>query len=625
MAAPDPANPDLVFGSQRSNVSRYDRRTAQTALVGPDMSGTLPGGGAMNRNVRTMPLQFSPVDGATMYYASNVVWKSIDHGHSWSRISPDLTRATWAVPANAGKYAGTVKPGPMGSITALSPSPHSLAILWAGSDDGNIQVTRDAGGTWTNVTPPSIKPWTRIFNIEAGHFDPLVAYAAANTLRLDEIAPHFFRTRDGGKTWTEINTGITGDAVANSIREDPRQPGLLFAATDTQVWLSFDDGDHWQSLRQNMPAISVRDLQIKDDAKCRCADLIAGTHGRGFWILDNVTPLRQVAAARAALAKNEPYLFKPGPAVRVRFGVNEPTPWPPELPAGESAPPGALIDYYLAKDASGPVKLEILDAAGKVVRTYSSDEPVLNPDPGKDMAAYDEVCKKNPTAAYCGLPLYWPAPQFVISRKAGMHRFSWDLKFDPVSSADLLPAGDEEATGAVPGHTYPTYNVPWVPPGRYTVRLTLDGATKTQPIVVSLDPRVRIAPAALAQLDTLSTALYWEAVAAHRAFNDAKALAATLGGRSGPGAEAVKSELEALAPTGVQRNIRGFRRRGRGAASPSLEAVSNALQAAAMAMQAAEMAPTATQLAAAAAARTQARPIMSRWIAVKARAAALRP
>jgi len=625
MAAPDPANPEVVYGSARTNVSRYDRRTGQTTLVGPETSGTLPGGGAMNRNVRTMPLHFSPVDSVTLYYASNVVWKSIDHGHSWTRISPDLTRATWTVPANTGKYASTVKPGPMGSITALSPSPRSLAILWAGTDDGNIQVTRDAGVTWTNVTPPSIKPWTRIFNIEAGHFDPLAAYAAANTLRLDEIAPHFYRTRDGGKTWTEINSGIAGDAVANTIREDPRQPGLLYAGTDTQVWVSFDEGDHWQSLRHNMPAISVRDLQVKDDAKCRCADLIAGTHGRGFWILDNVTPLRQAAAARAALAKNQPYLFKPGPAVRVRFGVNEPTPWPPELPAGENAPPGALIDYYLAKDANGPVTLEIVDAGGKVVRTYSSTEPVFDPDPGKDMAAYDEVCKRNPTAAYCGLPLYWPAPQFIVSPKAGMHRFSWDLKFDPVSPVDLIPAGDEDATGAVPGHTYPNYNVPWVPPGNYTVRLTSDGTTMTQPIIVRLDPRVRIDPAALAQLNTLSTGLYWEAVAAHRAFNDAKALAATVDKRSGPEVDAIKGELEALAPTGLQRNVRLLRRRASGIATPTLEAVSNALQAAAMAMQAAEVAPTATQIAAATAARNQARPIMARWAAVKAKAAALRP
>jgi photosystem II stability/assembly factor-like uncharacterized protein len=624
IAAPDPMNPEVVFGSQRTNVSRYDRRTGQTALVGPDTSGTLPSGGAMNRNVRTMPLQFSPVDGRTLFYTSNVVWKSVDYGHSWSRISPDLARAAWTVPANAGKYASTVKPGPMGSITALSPSPRSIAILWAGTDDGNIQTTSDGGITWRNVTPPAIKPWTRIYNIEAGHFDPLVAFAAANTLRIDEIAPHFYRTRDGGKTWTEVNTGVAGDAVSNTIREDPRQPGLLYAGTDTQVWVSFDDGDHWQSLRHNMPAISVRDLQIKDDAKCRCADLIAGTHGRGFWILDNVTPLRQAAAVKAALARSEPFLFKPGPAVRVRFAVNDPTPWPPELPAGESAPPGGLIDYYLPRDARGEVRLEIVDVGGKVVRAYSSSEPVFDPDPGKDMTAYDAVCQKNPTAAYCGLPLYWPAPQFIVSAKAGMHRFSWDLKFDPVSPADLMPAGDEDATGAVPGRTYPNYNVPWVPPGSYTVRLTVDGVTKTQPIVVRLDPRVRIAPEALTQLNTLSTALYRDAVAAHRAFNEARELAAKLGSRSGAAVDTVKGDLEALAPSGVQRNVRLLRRRGGAAATPSLEAVSNALQAAAMAMQAAEVAPTAAQVAAADAARAQARTVMARWTAVKARAASIR-
>ena len=623
MAAPDPSDPDVVFGSQRSNVSRYDRRTGQTTLVGPDMSGTLPGGGAMNRNVRTMPLHFSPVDKTTMFYGSNVVWKSLDKGHSWTRISPDLTRQTWAVPANAGKYASTVKPGPMGSLTALAPSPRSLAVLWAGSDDGAIQVTRDGGITWKNVTPASMKPWTRIFNLEAGHFDSRVAYAAANTLRLDEIAPHFLRTRDGGATWTEINTGITADAVSNTIREDPRQPGLLYAGTDTQVWVSFDDGDHWQSLRQDMPAISVRDLQVKDDASCQCADLIAGTHGRGFWIMDDVTPLRQAAAARAALAKHEPYLFAPGPAVRVRFATNDPTPWPPELPAGESAPPGALIDYYLADDARGEVTLEILDLGGRVVRHYSSREPVFDPDPGKDMAAYDAICRQTPTAAYCGLPLYWPAPQFIVSPKAGMHRFSWDLKFDPVSPADLVPAGDEEATGAVPGRTYPAYNVPWVPPGRYRVRLTVDGVSRTQPITVHLDPRVKIAPDALAQLSTLSTGLYWDAVRAHAAFEEAKALSATLAARSGGAVDAIKADLDALAPSGVQRNVRALRRRGQAAAQPSLEAVSNALQAAAMAMQSADVAPTAAQLAAAAAARRQATPVMASWTAVKAKAAAL--
>jgi hypothetical protein len=279
-----------------------------------------------------------------------------------------------------------------------------------------------------------------------------------------------------------------------------------------------------------------------------------------------------------------------------------------------------LIDYYLPHDASGEVRLEILDVSGKVVRGYSSSEPVFDPDPGKDMAAYDEVCKKNPTAAYCGLPLYWPAPQFIVSPKAGMHRFSWDLKFDPVSPVDLIPAGDEEATGAVPGRTYPNYNVPWVPPGNYTVRLTVEGKSKTQPIVVHLDPRVKIAPLTLTQLNTLSTGLYWEAVAAHKAFNDAKALAKTLDARSGAEVDAIKGELEALAPTGLQRNVRLLRgRRGGAAAQPTLEAVSNALQAAAMAMQAAEVAPTAAQIAAADAARAQAKPVMAQWAAVQAK------
>jgi photosystem II stability/assembly factor-like uncharacterized protein len=625
MAAPDPKNPDVVYGSQRGGVSRFDRRTSQTTQVGPDTSGTLPGGGTMNRNVRTMPLVFSPIDNVTMYYAQNVIWKSIDHGHSWTRISGDLTRgANWTAPANTGKYGASVKPSPMGSLTAIAPSPKSPLVIWSGSDDGAINVTRDGGATWTNVTPAAIKPWTRIFNLDAGHFDPLTAYAAANTLRLDEIAPHFYRTHDGGKTWTEINTGMAGGAVANTIREDPRQPGLLYAGTDTQVWVSFDDGDHWQSLRHNMPAISVRDLQIKDDEKCHCADLIAGTHGRGFWILDDVTPLRQAAAARAALAKNEPYLFKPAPAVRVRFGINEPTPWAPELPAGESAPPGTLLDYYLPRDAKGEVRLEIADAAGKVVRAYSSSEPVFDPDPGKDMAAYNEVCKKTPTAAYCGLPLYWPAPQFIVSPKAGMHRFSWDLKFDPVSPLDLIPAGDEEATGAVPGRTYPNYAVPWVPPGSYTVRLTVEGKTITQPIVVHLDPRVQISPVTLTRLNTLSTALYWEAVAAHRAFNEAKALAKGLDTHVGPEVDALKDDLENLAPTGLQRNVRQLRRRGNTPATPSLEAVSNALQAAAMAMQAAETAPTAVQIAAADAARAQAKPVMAKWTAVQAKVKALK-
>lgn len=620
IAAADPKDPDMVYGSQRSGVSLYNRKTAQATLVGPDASGKFPDGNSMNRNVRTMPINWSPVDNNTMYYVSNVVWKSTDRAHTWTRISPDLARPTWSVPQTAGKYASTVTPTPMGSITALSPSPRNIGIIWAGTDDGNIQVTMDGGAKWSNVTPAFIKPWTRIFNIEAGHFDSQTAYAAANTLRIDDLNPHFLRTRDGGKTWTEINNGIAGGAVANSIREDPRRKGLLYGATDTQVWVSFDDGDHWQSLRNDMPAISVRDLQIKDDSTCMCADLIAGTHGRGFYILDDVTPLRQAAEVAAAKSANAAYLVKPVTAVRVRFGTNDPTPWPPEMPSGENPPPGGILNYYLSADASSAVKLEILDAAGKVVRTYSSDEIALDPQPAIDPVAYNKVCQKTPSAPFCGLPLYWPAPMMVISAKAGAHRFSWDLRYDPVSPEDLVPQGDDEATGAVPHRTYQAMNTPWAPPGKYTVKLTVDGKSYTQPLTLKLDPRVKTSPAALAQLATLTREMHEGAVATRRAFVEGRAMVAQLANMSGADVDALKTRIETVAPA-QPRVGRGGRRRGPGGAAanaPSLETVSNALQGAAMGLQGADVAPTAVQIAACMAARKMAADVMPEWSSVKA-------
>ncbi|MCU0636348.1 MAG: hypothetical protein MUE41_15885 [Gemmatimonadaceae bacterium] len=410
IAAPDPRDPDVVFGSQRGNVTRYDRRTKQTVLVGPDMSATGPNGERYNRNVRTMPLHFSPVDANLLFYVSNAVWKSADRGQSWTRISPDLTRQTWAVPANAGQYATSVKPTPAGAITALSPSYRDVRVLWAGTDDGHVQVTTNGGASWTNVTPPAIKPWTRIFNIDAGRHDARTAYVAANTLRLDELTPRFYRTHDGGATWTDISAGLPPDAVANSIREDPRVRGLLYAATDHQVWVSFDDGNSWSSLKQNMPTISVRDLRVKDDSACLCSDLIAGTHGRGYWILDNLTPLRQIAAARAARSASRAHLYAPSRAVRVRFATNDPTPWPQEVPGGENPMPGAAIDYVLPRDAAQPVTLEILDAAGRRVRSYRSAQGAREPHPGIDPVAYDAVCRRQPTAPFCAFPTYWPAP-----------------------------------------------------------------------------------------------------------------------------------------------------------------------------------------------------------------------
>jgi len=600
IGAPDPRDPDVVFGSARRGVSRYDRRTGQTAQVGPDSAAR---GDTYGRNVRTMPLIWSPVNPGVLFYTSNVVWKSIDHARTWTRISPDLARQNWAVPASAGRYTSGVTPTPRGAITALSPSPRSLAVLWAGTDDGSIQVTTNGGTTWQNVTPAAIKPWTRIFNIEAGHFDTRTAYAAANTLRIDDAQPHFWRTHDGGRTWKEIDNGIAPNAVANSIREDPRVPGLLYAATDAQVWVSFDDGANWQSLRLNMPAISVRDIQVKDDSTCRCADLIAGTHGRGFWILDDLSPIRQLARSRSAAT----YLVKPNTAVRVRFGTNEPTPWPPELPAGENPPAGAIIDYALAADVSGPVTLEIVEAGGRVIRTYASDEPVVDPDPALDPASYDRVCRTNPGAADCGLPLYWPAPQTRLSTRAGMHRFTWDMRYQPLG--DNQRTGEVEATGAVPHRSEHTPAAPWAAPGRYTVRLRVNGKSYTQPLTLRLDPRIKTPAAGLAQLAALSRQMYDAAASAHAAYGVARALVDSLSGNR-------RAQVESLAPSPRPRS-RGFGRPA-GRTLPTLESASHTPLAAAMAMQDADVTPTAAQVAACARARAQVTAVLARWNRLRA-------
>ena len=609
IAAPDPRDPDMVYGSSRTDVSLYNRKNGQTTDVGPDMG---PRGGPYNRDVRTMPILWSPVNPDLLYYTSNVVWKTLDRGDTWTRISPDLARETWDVPASAGRYADEVTPSPQGTITALSASPLDEGVLWAGTDDGNIQVTMDGGANWRNVTPPQIEAWTRIFNIEAGHFDTGTAYAAANTMRIDDMNPHFWRTHDGGRTWTEINHGLAPGAVANSIREDPRKPGLLYAATETQVWVSFDDGDNWHSLRLDMPAVSVRDIQVKDDSTCMCSDLVAGTHGRGFWILDDVTPLRQAAEAQAAQVA---YLFEPATAVRVRYGMNDPTEWPPEVPHGENPPPGGIIDYWLAADAAGPVTLEVLDSAGKVVRSYSSDDPRLVPDPALDPKGYDGICREDPSAPNCRVPLYWPAPQMLVSTRRGMHRFSWDLHFEPIGPEPRAGGG---ATGAVPHHTYPRVDAPWAPPGEYTVRLTVGGRQFTQPLSLRLDPRVETPAEDLARVASLSREMYDDAIAANAAYEEARAMVAELDALGTPEAASRRAQIEALAP---EPRGGGFGGRGRGggpSGPPTLNGVSQTLMSAAMSMQDAEVAPTAREITACDEARTQFQDVMRRWEALRA-------
>jgi hypothetical protein len=368
------------------------------------------------------------------------------------------------------------------------------------------------------------------------------------------------------------------------------------------VWVSYDDGDHWQSLRLNMPAISVRDLELKDDSACLCSDLIAGTHGRGFWILDNVTPLR--AAVEARHIKAPAYLVKPATAVRVRFAGNDPTPWPPEMPAGENPPQGAVIDYYLAGNAA-TLRLEIADQNGKVVRTYSSADTAGGPDPAMSPEEYTRVCQRSPDAANCSVPLYWAAPKTRLATSQGMHRFIWDMRFDPVEGSPLSSALP------VPHRTYLLPATPWVPPGTYTVRLVADGRTYTQPLKVVLDPRVRIPSPVIAQISRLSREMYDGAVALRAAWTNARKMSDAL-----PAGDPFKARIDSIAPPPAAPRP-GFGQQPAGPAN--LETARAAMMSAAMSINAAEVEPTSRQFAAISRAREQYRDVMARWTRTQSR------
>jgi photosystem II stability/assembly factor-like uncharacterized protein len=473
--APDPLNPDIVYGGK---VTRYDRKTGDVIDVSPRPG--MGGQAGEYRTVRTQPLVFSPLDPHVLYFASNQLWKTTTGGmQGWTVMSPDLTRKTWQVPANVGifKDSPAADVSQKGVIYTIAPGYTDPNRIWVGTDDGVIHTTADGGKTWIDVTPPQLRPWAKVSMMDASHTNALGAYAAVNTLRLDELHPHIYRTRDGGKTWTEIVSGLADGAVVNSVKEDPKQKGLLFAGTETETYVSLDDGDHWQSLRANMPATSVRDITIKDD------DLIAGTHGRGFWILDDVTPLRQLAAQRAL--PPAPALFKPQTALRFDWSKYTDTPLPPDEPAGQNPPDGAIIDYYLPQGAAGVVTLDVLDAGGKTVRHFSSDE-------------------KAPEIRDIGnTPWYWIRPTQILSADGGLHRFVWDLHYP------MLPGAEPSyPISATPHDTPAEPRGPWVVPGPYTVKLTANGRTFAQPLSVRMDPRVKANAATIEQQFALAKRVY---------------------------------------------------------------------------------------------------------------------
>jgi len=460
----DPLNENLVYGAR---VSRTNLELGEVQDVAPE-----PVRRGEYRYDRTLPLVFSPTDPHKLYFAANVVFETIDGGKNWKTISPDLTREKYETPANLGAFAAAdpEKGKHRGVVYALAPSYLEKGTLWAGTDDGLIQLTRDGGKTWANVTPPALTPWSKVSILEASRTAPGTVYAAVNRFRLDDLKPHIYRTRDFGKTWQEIVTGLADNAPVNVVRVDPVRKGLLFAGTETSVYVSFNDGDHWQPLQLNLPHTSMRDLTIHGD------DLVVGTHGRSFWILDDITPLRQLSEK---VAGTEAYLYAPQTAMRVKWNRNPDTPLPPEVPAGKNPPDGAIIDYFLAKDAAGAVTLEILDANGKLVRKYSSAD---------EAEPLEKIAPKHP------IPMYWVREEKILSAAAGMHRFVWDVRCAAPESL---------------GHGFPisaiAHNTPMEPrgalafPGRYTVKLTVEGKSYSQPLVLKMDPRVKTPTAELAK------------------------------------------------------------------------------------------------------------------------------
>jgi photosystem II stability/assembly factor-like uncharacterized protein len=536
--APDPLNPDIVYGGK---VTRYDRRTGDVLDVAPR---PLAGGQSGEyRTVRTQPIVFSPVDPHVLYFASNTLWKTTSGGlQGWTEISPDLTRKTWAVPANVGIFTDTpaARPSQKGVIYTIAPGYLDVGRIWIGTDDGLIQTTTDGGKTWKDVTPPQLTPWAKVSMMDASHTDPQGAYAAINTLRLDQLHPEIYRTHDGGKSWTKIVTGIPDGAVINSVKEDPKRKGLLYAGSETEVYVSLDDGDHWQSLRLNMPATSIRDITVKDD------DLIAGTHGRGFWILDDVTPIRQVAEvgnAGRGFSPADTYVFKPAQAIRFEWSKWTDTPLPPDEPAGQNPPDGAIIDYYLPQSIQGTVTLEVLDAAGKTIRRYASTDTA------------PEITDTG------NVPWYWIRPTAVLSAEPGLHRFVWDLHYPMPPGVD-----PQYPISATPFNTAPEPKGPWVVPGTYTVRLTANGRTFTQALSVRMDPRVKSGLLLARQQFALAMRVY-DAIADVQATS--QKLAEAEQRAQGAGNADRARELAALAGTGRARG------RGRGAAGsqPTLAGV----------------------------------------------------
>ncbi|MGH9468295.1 MAG: WD40/YVTN/BNR-like repeat-containing protein [Terriglobales bacterium] len=460
--AVDPLNQNLIYtNGNYAYLSKVFRKTWDSQIIDPGV------GDASQRRAANPPIVFSPQDPHVLYWATQYVWATSDGGTQWRKISPDLTAHPGRAPVPA---PGVVHHGD--ALDSLSLSAVQAGVMWTGSTNGVIYLTRNGGRHWEDVTPPSVSIYG-IVRVEASHFNPAAAYAAVDNSATGDFTPHIYRTSDWGKTWQPIISGLptaqpTGSFV-RVVREDPNKQGLLFAGTESSVYVSFDNGDHWQSLRLNLPTTSFRDLRIHS------GDLVAGTYGRAIWILDDISPLEQMTPG---LVEESAHLFRPQAAIRVHRDVNQDTPFPPEVPHAKNPPQGAVIDFYLGQ-AAQTVKLQIFDASGNLVRTYTNAPipPVPLPYPAA------------PT------PSFWLRRLLPLPVAAGAHRVTWNLRYQ-VPHALSFNYG--QTMGAVPGDTPYTPQGPLAVPGHYTVKLTVDGKSYQQPLVLRPDPREGDSPALFA-------------------------------------------------------------------------------------------------------------------------------